>query len=442
MVGDGIFPLHPTPEQRFLDWSRMQFPAPVHAARRARLAQSLRETGRGGVFLAPSADGFSGGETFRQLDDFLYFTGLELPNSVLAIEVDTGRSTLFVPERDARFESGSRPNDFPGRPLQTDLGLVSAAGVDAFRPYTELDAALERWIEAGQSLVLNAGRGGSVAVPSSDYVRSYDAVQVLRLHLATRHPEALLENAFPAIAHLRMVKGPEEIERIARACAITVDAMHAAARYVRPGVDERTLEAELEAAFKRGGAQRPAFDSIIKSGPNSLWPWRILASHYDRRNRRMQSGELVIFDVGCELDHYASDIGRTFPVSGRFTPEQAELVRMVTRASDAVMAATRPGVTFTELREVALAAIPPDRRRYLQTGLFFGHHIGLAVGDASLGEVPLAPGMVFTIEPWYYDHDREVAVFIEDDVLVTEDGVRNLSAALPRTPEALERMLR
>ncbi|MEE8468533.1 MAG: M24 family metallopeptidase [Planctomycetota bacterium] len=126
----------------------------------------------------------------------------------------------------------------------------------------------------------------------------------------------------------------------------------------------------------------------------------------------------------------------------RQTPEQAELVRMVTRASDAVMAAARPGVTFAELREVAWAAIPVERRRYLQTGLFFGHHIGLDVGDASLGEVPLAPGMVFTIEPWYYDHDREVAVFIEDDVVVTEDGVRNLSAALPRTPEALERMLR
>jgi Xaa-Pro aminopeptidase len=413
----------------------------VHAARRARLADSFLGD-RGSVFLAPSADGFSGGETFRQLDDFLYFTGLELPNSVLAIETESGTCTIFVPERDARFESASRPNDFPGRPLQTDADLASAAGVDVLRPYSELDDALGKWVAEGRVLLLNPGRADSVAVPASDYVRTYDAVQVLRLHLATRHPEAHLESAFPAIASLRMVKGPEEVERIADACAITVDALHIAARHVRPGVDERTLEAELEAAFKRGGAQRPAFDSIIKSGPNSLWPWRILASHYDRRNRRMQAGELVIFDVGCELDHYASDIGRTFPVSGRFTPEQAELVRTVTRASDAVMAATRPGITFAELREVALEAIPVDRRRYLQTGLFFGHHIGLDVGDASLGEVPLAPGMVFTIEPWYYDHDREVAVFIEDDVVVTEDGVRNLSAALPRTPEALERMLR
>jgi len=125
----------PTPEQRFLDWSHLQFPASVHAARRARLADSFLAD-RGAVFLAPSSDGFSAGETFRQLDDFLYFTGLELPNSVLAIEIGTGRSTLFVPERDARFESGSRPNDFPGRPLQTDSELASAAGVDAFRPFT------------------------------------------------------------------------------------------------------------------------------------------------------------------------------------------------------------------------------------------------------------------------------------------------------------------
>ncbi len=130
-----------------------------------------------------------------------------------------------------------------------------------------------------------------------------------------------------------------------------------------------------------------------------MWPWRILASHYDRRNRRMQAGDLVIFDVGCEVDTYASDIGRTFPVSGRFDAEQKKILEMVTGVADAIIAATGPGTTFGELKDVALAALPKDHHKYMQTSSFFGHHIGLDVGDLSLLEQPLEAGMVFTVEP-------------------------------------------
>ena len=210
---------------------------------------------------------------------------------------------------------------------------------------------------------------------------------------------------------------------------------------LRAGVDERGLEAEFEAELKRRGAQRLAFDSIIKSGPNSLWPWRILAAHYDRRNRSMKDGELVIFDVGCELDHYSSDIGRTFPVSGRFDAEQKRLIEMVRKISDTVIEAAGPGLTLAELQQVAESAIPDEERKYMQTGLFFGHHIGLAVGDPSLAEAKLEPGMVFTVEPWYYNHDREVAVFIEDEVLIIPQGAENLTASLPRTARDLERLV-
>ena len=105
-----------TPEQRFFDWTALQFDKEVYAQRRARLIHALQHAG-GGVFIAPSAHGVSHGPTFRQLDDFLYFTGLELPHSLLAIDADAATTTLFTPGRDARFESTARPNDFPGRPL-------------------------------------------------------------------------------------------------------------------------------------------------------------------------------------------------------------------------------------------------------------------------------------------------------------------------------------
>jgi Xaa-Pro aminopeptidase len=237
-----------------------------------------------------------------------------------------------------------------------------------------------------------------------------------------------------------MVKTAPEIARMRAAATIGADGIAHAAGFVTDGVDERGLEAELEAYCKRHGAERLPFASIIKSGPNSLWPWRILATHADRRNRRMHDGELVIFDVGCEIAGYTSDVGRTFPVSGRFTDEQRAILAMEVAVSDTIIAAMKPGVTLADVQRAGVAVIPPEHLPYMQTGLYFGHHIGLSSGDPSLADAPLEAGMVITVEPWYYNHDRGIAVFTEDDILITADGAENLTGHLPRTAESLERL--
>ena len=428
-----------TPEERFFEWTDLPFDEAVFAGRRARMIDALRADG-GGVFLVPARTGVSHGFTFRQTDDFLYLTGLETPDAVLALDADAGTATLFVPPRDARFESAARPNDFPGRPLGDDPELARRSGLADVRPVAALGDAVAAWTAEGRTLRVDAGRRGVGPVATS-FTFAWSPAEAMLFHLQRTYPKARIRDAFPAVARVRMIKGPEEIAAIRRVCDLTVAAIRHAAAFVRDGVTERTLEAELEAAYKRGGAQRLAFASIIKSGPNALWPWRILAAHYDRRNRAMHTGELVIFDVGTELDYYVSDVGRTFPVSGRFTPEQRRILSMEVAVADAVIAAIRPGVTFAELTETARAAIPPAERPYMQTGLYFGHHLGLNTGDPSLPDAPLAPGMVFTVEPWYYNHDLGLSVFTEDVILVTEDGAEVLTAALPRTPEALERMV-
>ncbi len=156
----------------------------------------------------------------------------------------------------------------------------------------------------------------------------------------------------------------------------------------------------------------------------------------------MKNGELVIFDVGCELDGYVSDTGRTFPVSGRFTPEQRAILTMEVGVSDALIAALRPGVTLREAQRAGLSAVPEAARAYMQTGLFFGHHLGLSSGDPSLDDEPLAPGMVITVEPWYYNHDLQVAVFTEDVILITPQGRENLTGHVARSPEGLEALMR
>ncbi|MEM7201078.1 MAG: aminopeptidase P N-terminal domain-containing protein [Planctomycetota bacterium] len=433
----------PTPPQPFFSWSGLDFPAEEYQRRRQGLLDELRQSG-GGVLLAPSAEGRSHGATFRQSDDFFYFTGLELPQAFLVVDADAAGDapsvSLFVPGTDKRFENPARRNDFPGRRLAADPELVARTGIDHVVFASRIHEHLRQWAEQGRLVRVNGGRPGALPPTEPAPLRDWGATHGLLDFLRREHPGLRIGNAFDDVAALRSVKSPAEVATMERACAITTAAIREAAAAIRDGVDERTLEGVLEAGFKRRGAQRRAFDSIIKSGPNSLWPWRILAAHYDRRNRPMRAGELVIFDVGCELNHYCSDVGRTFPVSGRFDARQRELVAMVTAVADAVIAAIEPGVTLAHLQGVATAAIPAVERRYMQTGLFFGHHIGLAVGDPASPGTPLEAGMVFTVEPWYYNHDEDVAVFVEDVVLVTQGGARNLTAALPRAPDQLEAM--
>ena len=435
-------PVHAqTPEQRYADWAVPTFQAAEYQGRRSDLLAALARAG-GGVFLVPSSDGVTHGETFRQLDDFLYLTGLELPGSLLALDADAGTAVLFTPARDFRFQNAGRANDFPGRPLGDDPAVARAAGLDGASPLMELPLRVAAWVADGRPLWVDPDAPGDVPVPRPVYVGRLGPVETLVLRLRGDHPGLTLRNAYPLVARARMRKSPAEVARMRRAADATAQAIRVTARSVAPGVTEATLQGIFEAACREQGALQIPFTPIVKSGPNSLWPWRILASHADRRNRAMEAGELVIQDVGCAVDGYVSDVGRTLPVDGTFTRVQREKIEMATRVSDAVIAAVRPGVTFADLTRIAYQAIPDEEEPYMQTPSYFGHHLGLSSGDPSLLEEPLAPGMVFTIEPWYYNHDLGISVFVEDVLLVTDDGVEVLTRTLPRTPDELERMVR
>ena len=441
MVGGPALLSAQTPEQRYTDWVRPGFRPQEYEFRRNRILDGLRATG-GGLLLVPSSDGLTHGGTFRQLEDFWYLTGLEVPQSMLVLDPRRDVSILFMPQRDPRFENPGRPNDFPGRPLLDDYQIRGIGGADDYRDIAELDGFLRERTGRGEILRVNAGAPGDVPDPVVPLIGSLDATASLIRRLRDDHPDARLVNAFEIVARLRMVKSPAEIMRMRRAADATMAGIRTAAALVRPGVDERTLQGEFERACRQAGAQSIPFTPIIKSGPNSLWPWRVLAAHYDRRNRRLEDGDLVIFDVGCEVNGYVSDVGRTFPVNGAFTEVQREKLLVSTRAAEAVIAAIRPGVTLRELTAVAYDAIPDEEEPYMQTPSFFGHHIGLSSGDPALLDEPLAPGMVFTVEPWYYNHDIGVSVFVEEVVVVTEEGAEVITAGLPRDPEALEGLVR
>ncbi len=430
-----------TPVQSYFEWTDLPFTKTELAERRTKLIQILQRQNKTGLVVIPARDGFSYGETFRQLDDFYYFTGLEIPNAILVLDLADESATAYVPPRDLRFESSSRPNDFPGRPLLADTEIAQKVGL-LLKNIETFAGLMDKKASINTAILVNSGRQGPLSYLSDDYIATHSPIQILMHALQTKHEGLRFENIYGSIASVRMIKSPAEIKLMRKAVDITAAGIKAAAKTIRPGIDERYLEGVLEGDYKLNGAHRLAFGSIIKSGPNSLWPWRILATHYNRRNRDMEAGDLVIFDVGCEYQQYVSDVGRTFPVSGTFSERQKEILRMETKVADQIIAFIKPGVTFNDIKQLTDRIIPVDAKKYMQVGLFFGHHLGLATGDPNIPLATLQPGMVFTVEPWYYNHDEQISVFTEDVILVTEDGCEVLSKSLPRTPEGLEKLMK
>ncbi|MFT5500936.1 MAG: Xaa-Pro aminopeptidase, partial [Woeseiaceae bacterium] len=294
---------------------------------------------------------------------------------------------------------------------------------------------------SGTRVYVNQGQAGEIWPVATTLIPDWDPQRLSLHYIQTTYPSLSLGNAYEAIARTRMVKTELEIATMRRSLAATMSSIRSAARQVRDQVTERDLASTFEGACKANGAQRIPF-TIIKSGPNSLWPWRVLASHYDRRNRSMADGELVIFDVGCEVDYYVSDVGRTFPVSGRFSHEQRTVLEMEVAVSDAIIREIRPGITLRQLQTIGEDHIPEAHKEFMQAGLFFGHHIGLSASEPELPDVPLQAGMIFTVEPWYYNHQSGISVFTEDVVLVTKNGVEVLTSDLPRGTAELERLVR
>ena len=197
------------------------------------------------------------------------------------------------------------------------------------------------------------------------------------------------------------------------------------------GVTERDVQTKIEYAFFSNGATGLSYSSIVGSGPNGA------VLHWDHNDRPLRGGDLVVIDAAAEYGRYASDITRTYPVSGKFTDEQARVYRAVYQAQEDIFAAIKPGVSMADLQKVAEASL--KRAGYLEAFIHgFGHFVGLDVHDAGRYDLPLPVGAVFTVEPGVYLPDRGFGVRIEDEVMVTETGYRHLSSRIPRKLEDVE----
>ena len=264
---------------------------------------------------------------------------------------------------------------------------------------------------------------------------------------------------------MRLFKSAEELQVMRRAAEISSGAHRRAMRKTRPGMSEYEVEAELLHEFRRHGAQAPAYTSIVAGGANAC------VLHYVENNARLNDGDLLLIDAGCELDGYAADITRTFPVNGKFSPVQRDLYQLVLAAQAAAINAVRPGHAWDAPHEAALRVLAQgfidfglchgsvdtvlqseDYKRFYMHRT--GHWLGLDVHDAGDykrdGEWRLLePGMTLTVEPGCYvrpadnvpGHFWNIGVRIEDDVLVTETGCEVLTSAAPKTVAEIEELM-
>lgn len=391
--------------------------------------------------------------SYRQDSDFYYLSGFDEPESALLIFGDAPHYVLFVRPKDREREI------WDGRRAGV-LGAVEEYGADEAHPIAELNEKLSDYLEDRSRLHYLFGQE-----ERWDKLVLSTVGQIRRRRRKRVEAPAELVDARRILHEERLFKTPYEQEKMRAAGNLSAAAHRLAMKAAQPKMNEWELQTIIETSFRSSGARRLAYDSIVGSGPNAT----IL--HYRENNRTMEDGDLVLIDAGAELDHLASDITRTFPVGGRFTPVQKRLYEIVLSAQDAAIAQVQPNHTLDDVHNAALGVL---REGLMKEGLFdqvdhqddaamtarlkhfymhqTSHYLGMDVHDVGAyhqgGELRrLAPGMVLTVEPGVYiaqDDEsvppdyRGIGIRIEDDILVTDKGPSNLTSAAPKSVSEIE----
>jgi Xaa-Pro aminopeptidase len=421
---------------------REREPNEAYAGRRARLAAQLD----GPAIL----QGLTGREessqtyVFAQEDNFYYLTGHNEEEAGLILlpaakagqphdAWDGPREILFLPAKDPQKE---RWNGV--RMSANDPDISQRTGFAAVRPAEEMRAYVERLAKIYPQF--------ATILPYEKELGGYPHEKAVADWLQIAAPAVKVKDCRAAIEKMRAVKSPGEIDFLRKAINLTVDSHLAAMKMMRPGLLEYQIAAKMVEVHAAGGSEAEGYAPIVGAGTNST------ALHYDRLDRKIADGDIVVLDVGAQYSGYSADVTRTIPANGKFTARQREIYDVVLGAQNAVFAALKPGMDLCKSGDKSLYKISYDYinshgkdlhgkklGQYYIHGL--GHNIGLDVHDPGEYCKPLQPGMVITIEPGVYIPEENLGVRIEDDVLITDSGYEQLSKRLPRDPEEIERVM-
>ena len=438
----------------------MNQPSPtLHPATLAtRRAHFIEAMGRGIAVIPTAREAIRNRDShfpYRYDSYFYYLCGFTEPEAVLVlIAGDAPKSILFCREKNPEREvwDGFRFGPEAAR---------EAFGIDEAQAIGNLDEVLPKLLSDQPEVFTPLG------TDEAWDKRILGALNAVRAEVRTGiTAPAVLHDARDLLDRQRLVKDAEEIVLMKRAAEISVGAHRRAMARTRPGWYEYQVEAELAHEFLRYGALSPAYPSIVASGPGAC------VLHYRANDRQMAEGELLLIDAGCELQGYASDITRTFPLGRAFSGPQRAVYELVLAAQEHCIAALSPGKPFHDYHEVAekvlaqglidLGLCQGTLDAVMESGDFkrfymhrAGHWLGLDVHDAGAyreagKSIALEPGMVLTVEPGCYIRPAEnvderfwnIGVRIEDDLLITATGTENLTAAAPKTVADIEALRR
>lgn len=379
---------------------------------------------------------------FMQERSFYYLTGITEPASAFMIDVATGKSTLFVPNFGAerqKWVAGALTLD-DAQKIGVDQISYLGNPCHGYQchpfftqdEYSDLLKTLELVLKKNRTIftLFPQGRSG--------YIEQRFVVQRIGALLPNFLPS--VKDISPIVAHMRRIKGNEEIEMLFKAIEITTIAHDMAAQAIKPGALEYEVQAALEYSFcSEGGAL--GFPSIVASGKNST----IL--HYNENNKTIDKGDLVVVDIGAQYGYYCADLTRTYPAAGAFSKRQKEIYNLVLDTQEYIASLAKPGMFLSNADEPDnslnhLAKKFLDEKGY---GNYFphgiGHYLGMDVHDVGDYNKPLEAGDVITIEPGIYIPQENLGVRIEDDYWIVPNGNICLSENLERHPDEIEQMM-
>ena len=392
---------------------------------------------------------------FRQEENFFYLTGLSFPDLAVVIDPAVRDVTIYSPA------TSTAPGHADGGvELQA---AVRRLGLRDPIPMARLESDLESMIRSRPVYLLTRSDALTTAFNPQHVFAPFlpgaapDTFRedVTRRLFERRYPGVVVKSIVPAMVSLRKVLDEDEVAAMRHVVTISATGLRRGIAHVAPGVDEREIAAEIEYAFKKSGAQLIAYGADLQSGPNGLRSFIDVDSSYDLRNRTMRAGEVALIDHSAETNYYVSDLARTVPVSGRFTPDQRLAYNVYLAAYEAGLAAIKPGVPYMDAGRVAgkalqsrveelpewLKSAASEFARTLATGTP-GHFLGMNLHIHDDYDSPLVPGQVVAYESAFKIPERGWRFTAEDVVLVTPGGHEVLSADLPRTADGIERMMR
>ena len=402
------------------------------AEHREKLYQTLAENtlviACAGIPLHKNEDAY---HDFAVNSQYFYLTGLERENTAFLAYKSAEKvwEVLFIEEPDPLSErwTGKMP---------TKEEVQTISGIQDVRWMEGLEAAISRFM--GRFRVEQAYF--DLYRCQMNDLPDYNAVMAERFHRA--YPQVVLKDLRAACAPLRERKDAEELERIRRAVDITRQGLEFVMKNLKPGKMEYQVQADFEYACRRLGAKRQAFPTIAGSGINGCM------MHYVTNHCQVQDGSLILLDLGAEYENYCSDITRTYPANGKFSPRQREIYELVLKANKAVAAAAKPGLTTKDLNDVACRVLGEGLvamgliRDVSEVGKYYmhgvSHPIGIDVHDITLAGDVLQPGWVISDEPGLYIDEEAIGIRIEDDLLITEDGCEVLSKDILKEPDEIE----